>query len=233
MTLNPSTIGDNPQQPSIAAEIYNPDQLIAGHFKRVTSNVTITGGALLARGTVLGQVTINTTAGAPVPAGGNTGNGTIGTIVVGKLAKVGSYTVKFTAATTYIVLDPQGLELAPGTAAGAYGGSGLDPEIQFTFTAGGTAMVAGDIITIAVNAGGLGYKAAVATNTDGSQYPVAILADQADASAGDVSGGIYLTGEFNANALTFDVSYTLAQITAALRPLSIFVKNAVPADDPS
>lgn len=232
MTLVPTNIGDNPQIPSISAEIYTPDQLIAGHFKIISQTVTITGGAALKRGTVLGQVTLGAP-GTPTAAGGNTGNGTISAVTFGTKAKVGTYTVKFTGATAYIVLNPNGAELAPGTAAGAYGGSGLDPEINFTFTAGGTPMAAGDVITIAGPAGSGSYKEAVATATDGSQNPVAILADDADASGGDVTGGIYLTGEFNGNALTFDGSFTLAQITAALRPLSIFVKGAVPADDPS
>ncbi|MBM6414890.1 hypothetical protein, partial [Lacticaseibacillus paracasei] len=50
-------IGDNPQQPSINAETYIPDQLIAGVFPLTTNgNATITGAAALKRGTIMGQV---------------------------------------------------------------------------------------------------------------------------------------------------------------------------------
>lgn len=232
MALSVTNIGDNPFVPGISAEAYIPDQLIAGNLKLITDTVTITGGAALKRGSVLGQVMIGA-AGAPVAAGGNTGNGAISAVALGTKAKVGTYTVKFTGATTYIVLDPHGLELAPGTAAGAYGGSGLDPEITFTFTAGGTPMAANDVITIAVAAGSGGYKLAASAATDGSQNPVAVLADDVDASGGDLLGPIYLMGEFNANALTFGTGITSAAAKAALQPLSIFIKSVVSAADPT
>ncbi len=137
MSLTVTSVGDNPQTPGINAEIYNPDQLIAGNQKIVTDTVTI-GAGTLARGTVLGKVT----------ASGN-------------------------------------------------------------------------------------YIQSVAGAADGSQNPVAILADAADASGGAVQAGVYLTGEFNANALTFDASWTVATLKAALRPLGIFLKNAVSAADPT
>lgn len=56
MTLNVSTIGENPQQPSITAQAFIPDQLIAGPLQVVTDSVTITGGPFV-RGTVLGKIT--------------------------------------------------------------------------------------------------------------------------------------------------------------------------------
>lgn len=137
MALNTTTIGDNPQVPGIAAVIYNPDQLIAGNLKCITDTGTI-GAGVLARGTVLGQIT----------ASGN-------------------------------------------------------------------------------------YIVSVKTAVDGSQVPSAVLADAADASGGPVLAPLYLTGEFNANALTFDASWTLATLKAALRAETIFIKNAVSAADPT
>lgn len=137
MALTPSVIGDNTQTPGAAAEIYNPDQLIAGNLKLITDTVNL-GAGVLARGTVLGQITA-------------TGN----------------------------------------------------------------------------------YILCVKTAVDGSQTPSAVLADAADASGGAVQAPVYLTGEFNANAMTFDPSWTLAQIKAALRAETIFVKNAVTAADPT
>lgn len=137
MTLATSSIGDNAQVPGISAEVYLPDQLIAGNMKLVTDTVTL-GAGTLPRGSVLGKVTA-------------TGN----------------------------------------------------------------------------------YALSVATANDGSQTPVAILTDAADASGGAVQCGVYLTGEFNGNAMNFDASWTLAGLKAALRSLSIFVKTAVSAADPS
>lgn len=60
MALNPTIFGDNPQQPSIAAEVYVPDQLIAGTLQLVTQKVTINkvgGGAVYPRGQVMGRIT--------------------------------------------------------------------------------------------------------------------------------------------------------------------------------
>ena len=77
------------------------------------------------------------------------------------------------------------------------------------------------------------YALSLSASSDGSQTPVAIVADAVDASAGDVTGGVYLAGEFNANALTLGTGITLAAATAALRPLSIWIKSAIVASDPT
>lgn len=61
MTLNPTLYGDNPQQPSIAAEVYVPDQLIAGPASFLVTIVgtigKVSSGAVNARGTLLGLIT--------------------------------------------------------------------------------------------------------------------------------------------------------------------------------
>ncbi|HQT79772.1 MAG TPA: head decoration protein [Rhodopila sp.] len=77
------------------------------------------------------------------------------------------------------------------------------------------------------------YILSVATAADGSQTPKAILADYADASGGAVTAPVYLTGEFNANKLVFDASWTIATLTPVLRALSMFVKTSVNATDPT
>lgn len=77
------------------------------------------------------------------------------------------------------------------------------------------------------------YIACVKTAADGSQTPACVLLDYADASGGPVTIGFYETGEFNGNSLIIDPSWTLAQMSAALRPLSIFVKPVVSAADPT
>jgi len=78
------------------------------------------------------------------------------------------------------------------------------------------------------------YIPAASAATDGSQNPLVILADTYDTTSGDVVGaGVYLTGEFNVNAVTLGTGLTAAAAKTALRPLSIFLKSAVSAADPS
>lgn len=142
MALTPTNVSGNPQVPGIAAEIFVPDQLIAGPAQLVTDSITIASGAgVLARGTVLGKVTAS-----------------------------GKYIKSATAAS------------------------------------------------------------------DGSQTPVAILADTVDATSADQIAGVYLSGEFNSNALTLGTGWTTATVRDALRPYAIWVKTLASdlgANDPS
>lgn len=137
MSLSVTQVGQNPAVPSITAQTFIPDQLVAGPKQIVTRNVTITGGPYV-RGTVLGMITAS-----------------------------GKFTL------------------------------------------------------------------ALAASSDGSQTPVAILADNADGSAADVIAGAFLEGEFNINAVTVGTGITTAAAQAALRPLGIHLKSAVIAADPT
>lgn len=65
--------------------------------------------------------------------------------------------------------------------------------------------------------------------TDGSQNPYGILYDAYDSTAGDLSAGLYIKGEFNPNAMTFGAGQTAAGVKAALRDLGIYLKPAVSA----
>lgn len=73
------------------------------------------------------------------------------------------------------------------------------------------------------------YTACVKTAEDGSETPVAILVDNVDASSADQNGGLYLMGEFNQNRIIYDNSWTVPGLKAALRPLSIFLKDSIQA----
>ena len=222
-----STFNDNPFAPRMVSDEYVPDQLIAGHLNLITSTETITGGALYKRGTLLGQITAGA-ATAAAKAGGNTGNGTISVVTLQGGAKVGVYAVRMTAATTFKVEDPDGFVIET---AGATGAAFAD-DIGFTITVGGTPFVAGDGFDITV-AAGTGYTIATAAATDGSKFPVAILADDVDTTGGNKLGPVYLMGEFNGRALTLGAGTTLAYATAELRKRHIFVKTSVSAADPS
>lgn len=58
---------------------------------------------------------------------------------------------------------------------------------------------------------------------DGSQVPNAILAEDVDATAADVEAMVYLTGEFNVDALTIGTAHTAASIRQGLRERGIFI----------
>ena len=61
--------------------------------------------------------------------------------------------------------------------------------------------------------------------TDGSKDAYAILAEAVDTSEKDKQAVVYLTGEFNAAALTVGSGLTVDGLKDALRAKSIFIKN--------
>ena len=66
-------------------------------------------------------------------------------------------------------------------------------------------------------------------SSDGSQVPRAVLAEDADATAADVTTVAYLSGEFNTAAMTFGAGHTAASVKDGLRGLGIFLKTNQPA----
>lgn len=74
---------------------------------------------------------------------------------------------------------------------------------------------------------------ATAAAADGSQTPVEILADDVDTTGGDVNGGTYGGGEFNANAVILGAGITLAAARDALAANRIFLRTSVSAADPT
>lgn len=64
---------------------------------------------------------------------------------------------------------------------------------------------------------------------DGRRAPVAILAEDCDASAADAQALVYLSGAFNENKVVFGGADTVATHRAALRDLNIYLKKAVAA----
>ncbi len=62
---------------------------------------------------------------------------------------------------------------------------------------------------------------------DGSEAAYAILAEDVDAGAGDVTGvPVYTKGDFNSNAMTFGTGQTEANTYDDLREVGIFIKPA-------
>ena len=61
--------------------------------------------------------------------------------------------------------------------------------------------------------------------TDDTKDAYAVLAEAVDASEEDKQAVVYLTGEFNAAALTVGSGLTIDGLKDALRAKSIFIKN--------
>ncbi|MGO9683904.1 MAG: head decoration protein [Beijerinckiaceae bacterium] len=104
---------------------------------------------LLDVGAVMGRITIGGgTPGSATANGGNTGNGTCGTVTAQTGEQVGTYTISFTAATAFNVTDPKGVLVGSGAT-----GTAFANQLGFTITAGSTAFVAGDSFTVVVPPG--------------------------------------------------------------------------------
>lgn len=73
------------------------------------------------------------------------------------------------------------------------------------------------------------YVLSLSAATDGSEVPVAILAEDTDATSADKTTIAYFTGEFNATAMTFGTGHTAASTQAGLRDLGIFLKTNLAA----
>ena len=222
---------DNPFAPGMTSDAYLPDQLIAGDLKLVTDSITLTGGAALPRGAVLGETV--TAATAVAAAGTNTGNGVMGAVTASGLVQEGVYQLKIVEAVTnsgrFEVIDPRGDVVGVGLVGAAFSAGGL----AFTLADGSSDFVAGDSFTITVSALTSKFKLSTGAATDGSEIARAILSDAADPSGGDVVAGIYRMGEFNSRALYLGAGQTTASVKAQLARSGIFVKTSVSAADPS
>jgi hypothetical protein len=227
MTLVITNYGDVPEAPAMFVSSYTPDQLIAGNLKIISQNIVLAAGTAIPRGAVLGQQTSYSVQSAH---GTNTGNGTIGTLVAGVGTLLGIYSLVATSTTAFSVTDPEGTAMTAAASGTPYGGGG--EGLGFTITAGGTPFAIGDTFTLNVIDSIGNFIVSVKTASDGSQTPCAILADLADATNGPVSTGAYVMGQFNVNAISYDSSWTPELLTTALRPYSIFLKEALTAADP-
>lgn len=204
---------------------FAPKQILAdGEY--TMRKVTILSGASLVAGSLIGPVmaaaAATATAGAHVSGTGATvGTGTFGTITVDAGAPDGTWNVRFTDPTHFEVIRPNATIDGVGVAGTAYNGG-----INFTYTAGGTADVEDDHIPIVVSyAGAFKYKLSASASSDGSQTPDLVLAQDADASGGDVEAMAYETGTFNEAALTLGTGITVAAVREGLRIKGILIDS--------
>ncbi|MBX9937111.1 MAG: head decoration protein [Burkholderiaceae bacterium] len=71
------------------------------------------------------------------------------------------------------------------------------------------------------------YQLSASAATDGSETPDLILAEAADATAGDVSALAYERGDFNAGAVTLGTGHTAASIRDGLRAKGITLLTTI------
>ena len=199
---------------------YVPDALIAGCADDMRGEVkTILSGQNIVRGTLLGRVddgAVTATGAADVPAP------VAATITASPTAttaaKVGIHRlvcIVAGATGTFRHTDPDGNVVGDATVGTAYTGGGL----TFTITDAGTDPAVGEAfkITVAIAAGSGKYVKSLAAATNGSETPIAVAAEDVDASLGDVMGVVYYTGDFNSDAMTFGAGHTAASVKDALR----------------
>lgn len=86
----------------------------------------------------------------------------------------------------------------------------------------GTSYVRGTVLEAGVS-GDAGKYLAVTTDAN-AKY---VLLEDVDATSAAKTGNVAITGEFNGSKLTLGSGATLAGVTAALEPLSIFVRGSV------
>lgn len=213
-----------------AADPYVPLNLVAGG-EPTTRKVTIEDGENLVAGTVIGALLeaadATVTPGDPVSgSGGTVGNGAVGTWTADAGAQEGTWTIEITAASSnagkFKVVRPDGTLDGVGTVAVAYNGG-----INGTLADGSADWVVGDLIPIVVSYSDttLSYKKSLAAATDGSQTPAFILAQDADASDGDVEAIAYESGHFVGSALTLGTGHTIASIRDGLRAKGIMIDD--------
>lgn len=188
---------------------------------RSRENGTLLTGETVVAGQVLGAVEVGTA--AAVADAGNTGTGTFGAITVGAGAKAGVYHLEIiepgTNAGTFILEDPDGIEVGTGTVGVAFSAGGIG------FTLGdATDFVAGDGFKITVAAGSGKLRAFATANTDGSQHPRAIALYGNTASADLPISYIARDAEVNLKSLTYPSGQDSAVI-AGLLTRGIIARN--------
>lgn len=94
-------------------------------------------------------------------------------------------------------------------------------EISFNITDGSTDFDIGDTFTIAVVVGSRECKPVDSSLSDGAQNPYGILAEDVDALVAASASVVYLTGDFNENALIFGGTDDVETHRVALRDLNI------------
>jgi hypothetical protein len=180
-------------------------------------NITLTGSAALAAGTVLGKRTAVTAVLAKISGTGVAAYADV-VVTLGALAEVGVYRLTCTRAADtgvlaqFQVATPNGELLPPITCTTAYAGG----HLNLTLPVGTTVWVVGDVLGITVAGDGL-YAQYNQDAVTGLQIPAGILLDAADASTADVQAVAFVRdGEVIGRLLTWPADITDAEKAAAI-----------------
>lgn len=155
---------------------------------RSRDRVTVAEGENLKAGAVVGRAALG--AATPAAVAGNSGNGTVGAVTVGLGAKPGVYKVTFiepaSDAGTFIVEDPDGVNVGNGDVAVAFAGGGLG----FTIADGSNNFASGDQFTITVAEGAGTVKEWDPADTSGAAVVAGVLLAAVDATSAAKPGVI-------------------------------------------
>lgn len=214
-----------------AAGSYTPDNLLAYGLEQYKTESIVLDTGTLTRGTLLGKITkgaLTAVGEASTPAPAAATITASPTAAAGTALGVHRFECVIGGAATASRWNHYGPDGAfIGTASGntAYTGGGL----TLTITDAGTDPVAGEAfkVTVTAAAGSGKYIQSLAAATDGSEVPVAVLAEDADASTADVTTVAYITGTFNSTAMTFGTGHTAASVKDALQARGIYLQTNV------
>lgn len=192
-------------------------------YVRDPATIASTGSArIVPSGTVLGRIAAATPAAAEA-AGGNTGDGVLGTVAVGAGAEPGAYRLElFQAAAgggVFAVTGPDGRLVGIGRVGAAFAGGGL----AFTLADGGADFAAGDAFAITVAAGSGKLVELDPAGTLGTAVPAAVLVDPvAVPGAGDAQALVLARGPalVRADGLVWPEAYEAGDVAAGLACLA-------------
>lgn len=212
--VRPRTLGD------LIAKEWDPDY-------DTETGILRSGVGIITIRTVLGQQTVAALAGAITALANNTGNPTFSAVTVAAGTEPGEYDVIMTSATKFQLLQPpQNPNDTPGevVAAGVFGTAFNAGGVGFTFTAGGTACVAGDgfKLTVAATPGDNKLSQINFSATDGSQNAMGVSCGGADSTSGDAPIAYKARGPLiiRAEEIIWPAGATTNQIAAATAQLA-------------
>lgn len=207
------------------------DNLIGGYFPVELGSVTVAESQTLARGSVLGLISV--AAGTPVVGGSNTGDGVLSAfaLAAGGPAIVGNYVVTCVTAVTnsgvFHVVDPNGTLIGQLTVAVSSNTTFTGAGITFNIADGATDFAVGDVFTLPVAAGSGQAQLLDIASTNGSQKFYAILADAVTTGAAETaSARVYLSGSFMSQGITLGGSTTVADIWADARDNNCYISTS-------
>ena len=203
----------------------------AGRFSR--KQVTVVDGQEVSMGSVLGKVLFDTSI-VGTAAVGNTGGGTVASVLAKAKTQVGTYTItctEYTAsplAAVFEVYDPDGNRMEDAAL-----GANLNEQLGFLIADGSPVITVGDEWTVAVAVGSGEVRAINFDGVDGTQKAYGVSIAAYDASDASVEGVAVMRDAvvIEANLIwpTTSPEVTDAEKAQAMRELAVV--GIVPRDE--